>query len=69
MLYEHFRDKFRSSIEAAVGLEDDLAKLAEANREVRQQCVNETVDSSKLEGIYKLWGKGLVGYAINEEDK
>ena len=55
--------------EASGYLENDLERLREANSEVEARCVKETVESKELKGEYKLWGKKLIGYSINEDDR
>ena len=40
----------------------ELSQLRSVNAEARKACLNTTVASARLKGIYKLWGRDLVGY-------
>jgi hypothetical protein len=63
-LYDHFKEKFKADL-TRFGLgrmKFELTRLRSANAEVEKTCVKERVPSSRLGGIYKLWGKDLVGY-------
>lgn len=58
------RRKFEALMETfgTARMSHELSKLRAVNGEARRACLNTTVASTRLRGIYKLWGKDLVGY-------
>ena len=68
MLYEHFRKKLDDLV-AGVGdgrMAEEREILSRTNKMVRDKCVIEEAEYSKLPRIYRNWGTGVAGYRVNE---
>ena len=70
MLYDHFKEKLakRRQMFGADKLESKLKELAEYNKMVQSDCVNEIVreNTRKLKEDYVPWSKDVVAFEINE---
>jgi len=70
MLYDHFKEKLakRRQMFGADKLESKLKELAEYNKMVQSDCVNEIVreNTRKLKKDYVPWSKDIVAFEINE---
>ena len=68
MLYDHFSKKFDHLVAEMSGskMKSEREALSTSNRIIRDKCVIEEIDNSKLPKIYKNWGTGILGYHVNE---
>ena len=64
--FSFVRKKFEALMETfgSARMSHELSRLRSVNAQARKACLNTTatVASKRLKGIYKLWGKDLVGY-------
>ena len=70
-LYDHFVDKFNKAVEefGRARMSAELNKLQKLNDEVRETCVVDIADNSKLTGNYRLYLSMNLGYVINPQNE
>lgn len=68
-LYNHFERKFKEAVESygKEELEADVARLQELNNQLRDDCVLDVGDNSKLSGEFKMAMNIVEGYVVNPE--
>ena len=66
MLYEHFRGKFDDFVGGVSRMAIEREILSATNKIVRDKCVIEEAEYSRLPEMYRNWGSGIAGYRVNE---
>ena len=70
-LYDHFVGKFNGAVEefGHARMSAELNELQKLNDEVKETCVLDVADNSKLTGNYRLYLSMNLGYVINPQNE